>query len=367
MTRRTLTALLLFSFAGAANAQTPNTDIFLAPLHRIGDSITVGTPVNVTHRDGYDNQPAFTRDSRAILYVAQSEGQTDIWRYDLASKRTTRVTNTPESEYSPTPVPAENRFSVIRVERDSAQRLWTFAMDGRTPRLVLPSLPRVGYHAWLHDGRIAAYQLGTPSTLHLVSANGARDTVIARDIGRAIQPLARESRSLLSYTQRDSAGAMRIMVFTGRTQQRRFAHDMVRVGLDGRAIRSSIVDSVVTVALPAVGRGDFAAGQRVPCLDPRCDTDHRDRVGARTMERRRRCRIGVAAGRRPQAVRREKRLASGRQPRRSMACLRRRAGYEVNQDGGERVVRVLAVSGACAPRHPMARFSVPRHSSRRQP
>ena len=132
--------------AGAQAAQAPPaTDIFLAPL-----SITstdgrpvIGKPVNVTNRPGYDNQPAFTPDSKGVLFTSIHEdggGQSDIYRYDLGTKAITRVTSTPESEYSATIMPGGQRFSVIRVERDSAQRLWSFAMDGSDPQQHVPTL-----------------------------------------------------------------------------------------------------------------------------------------------------------------------------------------------------------------------------------
>ena len=45
-------AALLVALASAAHAQAPNTDIYLAPLSHIGDSLVVGRAANVTRRDG---------------------------------------------------------------------------------------------------------------------------------------------------------------------------------------------------------------------------------------------------------------------------------------------------------------------------
>ena len=93
-------ALLLPLYQAAA---PPDTEIFLAPLTP-GATPRVGAPVNITRSPGYDNQPSFTPDGRAILFTSMRGGtQTDIYRYDVASGETARVTNTPESEYSPTP------------------------------------------------------------------------------------------------------------------------------------------------------------------------------------------------------------------------------------------------------------------------
>ncbi len=203
-------ALLLAIGAGVASAQAPDTEIYLAPIARHGDSLVVGRVENVTRRAGYDNQPFFLPDGSALLYTAiGGDGQADVWRYELSTRISTRVTATPESEYSPTVMPGGSRFSVIRVERDSAQRLWSFAMDGSDPRLVLPALAPVGYHAWLNASRLVTYVLGAPSTLHLVSLDGATDEVRARDVGRAVHRVP--GRPLYSYTQRDTSGALWIV------------------------------------------------------------------------------------------------------------------------------------------------------------
>ena len=70
-----------------------------------GQTLDLGKPVNVTHRPGCDNQPCFLADSQNLLFTsANAAGSTDIWRCDLAKKAAlVQVTNTPESEYSPTP------------------------------------------------------------------------------------------------------------------------------------------------------------------------------------------------------------------------------------------------------------------------
>jgi hypothetical protein len=211
MRSRTLaTVLMVAAIAGVAEAQAPNTDIFLAPLTRAGSSLVVGPAMNVTHRPGYDNQPSFLPDGSAILYtVVDSTGQADIWRYDIASRRTSRVTFTPESEYSAAVMPGGGRFSVIRVERDSTQRLWSFALDGSDPQLVLATLKPVGYYAWLDSTRLVAYVLGTPSTLHFLSRDGSVDEIRARDIGRAVH--REPTMDAYSFTQRSGANALSIV------------------------------------------------------------------------------------------------------------------------------------------------------------
>jgi Tol biopolymer transport system component len=198
---------LLASLArqGAAQAASapPNSDIFLARIVQIGDSLRLGAAQNVTRRPGYDNQPAFLTDATGFLYTAiDSTGQADIWRYDLRTGRRLRLTNTPESEYSPTVMPGSTRFSVVRVERDSTQRLWSFRLDGKDPQVVLESLAPIGYHAWLDQFRLAVYVLGTPSTLHVVRRDGSEDDVRASHVGRTIQRVP--AQRWYSFVQLDS-------------------------------------------------------------------------------------------------------------------------------------------------------------------
>jgi Tol biopolymer transport system component len=196
--------------AAAATQTPPNTEIYLARLLHHGDSLVLTPPQNVTRRVGYDNQPSFLIDASGFLYTAiGADGQADVWRYDIRTRRRTRLTNTPESEYSPTVMPGGTRFSVVRVERDSTQRLWSFALDGTDPQLVLRALKPVGYHAWLDAFRLATYVLGTPSTLHVIRRDGSGDEERAHDIGRALQRIP--GQQWYSFTQRDSAKALWIM------------------------------------------------------------------------------------------------------------------------------------------------------------
>ncbi len=196
--------------APAQAAPPPGTDIFLAALAENGTRLKIGTPVNITHRDGYDNQPSFTPDGRAILYTVRADSQSDIWRYDIKSKKTTQLTRTPESEYSATVMPGGRTFSVIRVERDSTQRLWRFDASGANPALVLERIKPVGYHTWADDSTLVLYVLGRPSMLQRANARTGDATVVTTNIGRALQKIP--GKHAVSFVQNDSATGPRIMM-----------------------------------------------------------------------------------------------------------------------------------------------------------
>lgn len=189
-----LLGLLCCGAGGAAFAQVPDTDIWVSEVFVRGTSLEFGKPVNVTHRPGYDNQPCFLSDSQTILYTAaDAGGRTDIYRRVLSAPSSVRVTQTPESEYSPTPLEAPaSGFCAVRVEADSTQRLWRFNLDGSNPTPVMSDVDSVGYFAWIDPSHVALFVLGNekkkePHTLRVVDVNAHTETVVARGIGRSIQ------------------------------------------------------------------------------------------------------------------------------------------------------------------------------------
>lgn len=166
----------------------PAPDIFLAPIRAERGEVSVGAPLNITVRPGYDNQPAFLSDGSSVLFTSvRDDGQADIYLYDIASRRTSRVTTSaPESEYSATPIEGGRAISVIRVERDSTQRLWRVPLDGSQPGVILERVKPVGYHAWADDTTLALFVLGTPNSLQLADTRRGTADTIATGIGRSL-------------------------------------------------------------------------------------------------------------------------------------------------------------------------------------
>lgn len=182
----------------------PGTDIYVASLTRAGPDLRVGAAVNLTARPGYDNQPFFSPDGKSLYFTSVRGGQSDIYRHDFGTRTTTQVTATPESEYSPTVMPDGKHLSVVRVERDSTQRLWAFTLDGSAVKPILDSIKPVGYHAWLNADTVFVFVLGSPATLRRAELAHGTAEIVARDIGRCISLVP--GRRAISYVQRDSAG-----------------------------------------------------------------------------------------------------------------------------------------------------------------
>ena len=153
-----------------------------------------GQPVKITNSVGYNNQPAFLPDGSEILYTSIRDKQADIYRYNIRSGSATQITNTPESEFSPTLMPGGKFISVVRVEADGTQRLWKFPLAGGTPSLILEKIQPVGYHLWIDDHTLALFILGKPNTLRIVDVNTGRADVVAENPGRILRRIPNQNK-----------------------------------------------------------------------------------------------------------------------------------------------------------------------------
>jgi hypothetical protein len=217
--------ILVAALAGQATTAPPGTEVYLAALTVRGAVVEIGTPTNISNSVGYDNQPSFTPDGAAVLFTSVRGDRTtdpangaatgsDIYRYDIATAKLSQLTNTRESEYSPTVTPDGRHISVIRVEGDGTQRLWQFTIEGKDPTLVLRDVKPVGYHAWAGPNVAALFVLGLPgqpATLQVADTRTEQARVAATGIGRSIQ---RMPRGGISFVARGAASEGRKPVLT---------------------------------------------------------------------------------------------------------------------------------------------------------
>jgi dipeptidyl aminopeptidase/acylaminoacyl peptidase len=167
----------------------PPTEIYLAPFTDGPTPTTrIGTAINITNNPGYDNQPYFLPDSSGLLFASNRDGkQTDIYRYDIATKKTTQLTHTPENEYSPTITPDHRTFTTVR---GTEQRLWRFNLDGSDAGLAYAHRGLIGYHAWLSPTELAVYVLAIPpsqtNTLELIDLPAGAAEVVESNVGRSL-------------------------------------------------------------------------------------------------------------------------------------------------------------------------------------
>ena len=182
-----LLLIALFSSTVLAQTPPPGTDIHVYELKEKKGKITVAKGRNITNRAAYDNQPSFFNNDYILYTAYQDDGQTDIMIYDLYEDKTTNLTKSKDSEYSPLALEGYNSFAVVRVEEDNTQRLWMYQMDGKTePKLIFEKIAPVGYFAMV-DLDVLMFVLGQPATMVLANMNEVDDRIITSNIGRTIR------------------------------------------------------------------------------------------------------------------------------------------------------------------------------------
>lgn len=188
----------------------PAPDVFLVGIRAqsTGKGLELtGAVRNVTNHDGYDNQPSWSSNGRYLLFTAVRDGaQADIFRYEVETGTTERLTHSaPESEYSARTSLDGGSITVVRVEKDSTQRLWKIPMGPEAPTPILPSLKPAGYYAWASPSLVAVFVLGNPNALVLGDVTTGKIDTVARNVGRSLHRIPGTDH--ISYTERTADGA----------------------------------------------------------------------------------------------------------------------------------------------------------------
>ena len=198
---KALFIFLLFSLT--LSAQMPETDIWLFKIEQKEGKYIYSNPLNITHRTGYDNQPTFSSDGKSILYVCiDSTKQADIYQYSISKKTNVNLTKSQVSEYSSTIIPDGSGFSSVVVEKDSAQRVWLFNLDGTFKRIVHEGTDSIGYHTWLNVDTLMYYKLTEPHSLRVLDLKSNKDVWICDYPARAFKQIGKSSRFI--YGIKDS-------------------------------------------------------------------------------------------------------------------------------------------------------------------
>ena len=187
--------LIVFKVHGQS---LPITNIFCFDMDRFGEQYEFKNPKFMSGFNpvGYNNQPQWINNNEIYMSVMTPRDtfQTDIYSLSFLNNVLTRVTATPESEYSPVLTPDRKHFSCIRVDAgpQRAQRLWIYPID-RTDagRDLLPLHQRIGYHAWLSDKKVALFILDGAANnfLKIVNVDDQSSIQLMSRIGRSFGKL----------------------------------------------------------------------------------------------------------------------------------------------------------------------------------
>lgn len=213
---RFLSLFSLFFLPSVLSAQLPNCDVWLFTYKYNQNSYHFTGGLNVSNTNGYDNQPSFSANGSYMIWAAQRDSnETDIFRYDITQHTTTRITQTPFSEYSPTYMEGNKYISAIVVEKDSMQRLWKYNKITGQGKVVLPKFFGAGYHCWYDDHTVFLFQVTTPSTLVLADTRSGVTKNCAKNVGRCMQIYRSVKQKMLLYTE-ESDSAIWVKAMDGR-------------------------------------------------------------------------------------------------------------------------------------------------------
>lgn len=209
-------AALVFSSRATAQTQNP-VNLWLVDLHWTGNHLSVGAPIKLTHDDGNNSQPSFSPDGRAVVFSAVRDtgrnARSDIYRIDLATRKETRVTHTPENENSPT-VNERGEYVAVRWQPATLFKEfgpWVYAADGTPKHGVLRAPDTTGYYTPLPNGD---YALTRPKskTFTLALFDAKSGAIVDVDSGLPALPAVKiPGERALSYVRIDTTGAHNVI------------------------------------------------------------------------------------------------------------------------------------------------------------
>lgn len=180
--------LILFSVLLSVSSFSQDTENEIIVLDVINEDgkISLQNPINITNRPGYDNQPSFSEDGSALLYTSIRENdQADIYLYNFSDSTHRQITKTKESEFSPVFI-SNNSFSVVRVDKDSLQRMYVLNMKGKTKEQLVNHQDSIGYYKWMSDNELAIFVLPEPFELRIVRTDTNLTKVVTSKISPSI-------------------------------------------------------------------------------------------------------------------------------------------------------------------------------------
>lgn len=196
MKRVVLTALIACLTPVFLLAQQ-DTEVYLADILSNEKGMTLGTPVNISNNEGYDNQPSFL-DEDHILFSSTRNNQTDIALYSISKDTKTWISKTPDgSEYSPLKIPGKEAVSAIRLDVDGLQRLYQYDLRTGASKELIEDL-KIGYHVWYNDHIIVCTVL-IENRMDLVVSNINEGTnyTVQKNVGRSLHKIP--NSNLISF------------------------------------------------------------------------------------------------------------------------------------------------------------------------
>jgi hypothetical protein len=192
-----LKTYLLFLFCGigsVAFAQVPVTDLYLVQLtEQPAGTFHVHSPEYLSdfNAGGYTSQPFFASDQELYISVRKKgDDQNDLYAIHVDNQTIRKVTDTPESEFSPALLPGNGWLACVRqtVKGPNRQTLVAFPRDqSSNGQTLLPEREDIGYFCPLNEETIALFLVNDESRLALANIETGKTEFSLSNIGRCLR------------------------------------------------------------------------------------------------------------------------------------------------------------------------------------
>jgi len=165
--------------------------VYLAHVTGPDELARLTRPTSFTPDSAFSEAPAFTPDGRAVLFQsARSDGDVAIYQLDLATQRTTRLTQSTELELLPRITPDGLHYSTIRTNvefyvvngrrrtRVLDRSIWLHSLRGAAEQSVRRLSQFFLAYEWVDSTTVLAVAAGTPNVLLALNTHtGVVDTL----------------------------------------------------------------------------------------------------------------------------------------------------------------------------------------------
>ena len=110
--------------------------------------------------------PRFSPDGRSIVYSLIQGGNTDLWKMDIASGQSVRLTNTPAIETAPSYSPDGSRI-VFESDRSGTPQLYIMPANGGEATRISFGQGRYGTPVWSPRGDLIAFTKQNKGRFHI--------------------------------------------------------------------------------------------------------------------------------------------------------------------------------------------------------
>lgn len=179
----------------------PNTEVYLLDINEVDGKTELTNLRNISNNEGYDNQPSFY-DNNSIIFSSTRNGQTDIAKYNIASKAISWINDTPGGgEYSPLGIPNSTNISAVRLDTTGLQRLYRYNVSTGKSKMIREDA-KVGYHVWYSED-ILVNTILVENRMDLVVSNLKANTnkTVQKNVGRSLHKIP--NSELVSYIAKD--------------------------------------------------------------------------------------------------------------------------------------------------------------------